>query len=200
MRLLKRTLFWIFFLFLLETLLVACDCPEESSFRYVNERLTAFNLDNSAVQAQLSGLDSVNKNAYGIRMNIERTLIAAVRDNWSFGNSAYAMSRECVTGAYHPAITIETIRIVTLHDFDAAHPAGSDITAYFKNNNSGKFYDIENLYNKEAQVIYDNSLPPFEADVLLIEVPEHTGIHAFVVEVLLSDGTLLSDTTSVQLY
>lgn len=166
----------------------------------MNERLTASNLDNSAAQAQLSGLDSVNKNAYGIRINMERTLIAAVRDNWSLGNSAYAMSRACVTGAYNPAIAIETIRIITVHYFDAAHPAGSDLTAYFKNNKSGKFYDMENLYSKDAQFIYDNSLPPFEADVLLIKAPEQSGMHAFVVEAHLVDGTVLKDTTTVKLY
>lgn len=131
---------------------------------------------------------------------MERILVAAVYGRRHFGNSAYAMTKECFTGVYHPSITIENIKIITLQDFDAAHHAGTDLTVFFKHVESGKFYDMEKLYDRDAQVIYDNSLPPFEADVLLIKAPEHTGMHTFVVEAWLSDGTLLSDTTSVQLY
>lgn len=200
MRTLKRTLLWALLLFLLETLLIACNCPEPGSLRYANEQLTAINLDNAAVAPRVSDSDSVNKNAYGIRINIERTLVAATQGHWDFGNSAYANRRECFAAEYHPASAIETIRIITLHDFDATHQAGADLSAYFKQVKSGKFSELESLYDVAAQVFYGNILMPLEADVLLIKAPEYTGIHAFVVEAYLQDGTVMKDTTTVQLY
>jgi len=157
-------------------------------------------LDNACAQPQLSGSASVNKNAYGIRINMERILVAAAYGNRHFGNSAYATSKRCFTAEYHPVTTIETIRILSLYDFDATHPAGADLSAYFKQVKYGKFADLENLYDAASQVFYDDVLMPLEADVLLIRAPESAGMHTFVVEAQLSDGTLLSDTTSVQLY
>lgn len=195
---LKRTLSWILFLFLLETLLIACNCPEPSSFRYANERLTILNLDNTGSEARLSGLDSVNKNAYGIRVNMSRILIAIQQDR-CLGNIAYASSRNCLT-EYYPANAIETIKIITLYDFDASHRAGADLTAYFKKVDFGKFYDIETMYGKQSQTFLADFLKSLEADILLIKAPEAAGMHTFVVEARLSDGTQLSDTTSVKLY
>ena len=199
MQTLKRTLFWIVLLFLLETWLVACTCSAPSSFRYANERLTALSLDNSGAQPQLSRFNSVHKNAYGIRMNIERTRVAAISESWHVGNMAYATTKRC-SAEYNPTAAIENIRIITLHDFDATHSAGADLTVYFKQVKSGKFYDIETLYDGASQVFIDDMLMPLEADMLLIKAPEYIGMHAFAVEARLSDGTLLSDTTSVQLY
>jgi len=188
------------FLFLLETLLIACNCPEIALLRYTNERLTILNLDNTGAQPQLSGLGSVNKNAYGIRINIERRLVAAVLGNRHLGNNAYATTKRCFTAEYNPVVNIENVRIITLHDFDATHPAGADLSAYFKQVKSGKFADLEKIYEVNSQVFYDNILMPLEADILLVKAPGISGLQAFVVEARLSDGTLLSDTTSVQLY
>lgn len=188
------------FLFLAETCIIACNCPEASSFRYRNGKLSVLNLDNAGVQPALSSSGRVGRNAYGIRINVERSLIAAAQKNWQIGNSAYANSRECLMGEYHPDITIDNVRIITLNDFDASHSAGAELNSYFKKVEDGKFYAIATLYEKESQVFEANFLAPLEADILLTKAPEHTGMHSFLVEVSLSDGIILRDTTSVQLY
>ncbi|OJV54634.1 MAG: hypothetical protein BGO31_06605 [Bacteroidetes bacterium 43-16] len=187
------------FLFLAETCIIACKCPEPNEFNYAYERLTVLSLDNSGSTAELSGSDSVRKQAYGIRVNIERILVA-VQHDWHLGNLAYATTWNCLAREYNPANAIKMIKIITLNDFDASHPAGAELSDYFKKVDAGKFYDIETIYKQESQVFKSNFLEPLEADVLLTKAPEHSGLYTFVVETDLSDGTILKDTTSVQLY
>lgn len=180
---------------------VSCKCPEATTFNYINDKVVALNLDNSGIKPELSGTDSVRSSAFGLRINIERILIAALkREEWNFGSKAYANKLYCSTGEYYPKAAIETINIISLHAFNSSLPAGADVTDCFKRFKNGDFSEIADLYELKRQVLYADALEPIEADFLLTKVPDYLGEHQFVVTVHLVDGAILNDTATVKLY
>jgi len=76
--------------------------------------------------------DTIDKNSYGVKLTFTYDLagIRKVRASAGLCNAAYACS--CREDRYDLADSITHIDIITLSDFDATHPAGSDVSDYFQ--------------------------------------------------------------------
>jgi len=106
-------------------------------------RKTAYNGSASAIESELLQL---NKNAYGIRLYLERekVVVACTKKqiNSIFIQSAYATICDCPPEfLYFANDSIVSIKIFTVNNFDNQHLENSDVTDYFKV--AGSFSTIE---------------------------------------------------------
>ncbi|MBA5791650.1 DUF5034 domain-containing protein [Flavobacterium sp. xlx-214] len=126
---------------LLDIFYACCNCEEgtEEKF-YINSGFSLVNLDNSGENPLEITDVSINKNAYGMRLKVEREVITFKNKQenlFSFTPTAYAFSCDCPpTVTYEPQYKAQAIKIVTLNDFNAEKPANSDVTEYFKTSKS----------------------------------------------------------------
>lgn len=113
-----------------------CHCAPERTRWYTREVLVAQHLDfemcgDTAFRYNLMDKDSVAMGHYGllIHFDTEETVFSTCESNGLI-SSAYAC--KCGPDYFSPRDSLNSIRIFTLQYFDALHPAGSDISEYFK--------------------------------------------------------------------
>jgi hypothetical protein len=124
------------FYYLLLLANACCHCAPERTRFYTSEGIVA-----QPIQFEILGdtafsytavlKDSVARLNYGL--NIQFDTKETVYAQFAFKgliSSAYAC--KCGPDYYSPRDTLKSIRIFTLKDFDASHPAGSEISEYFK--------------------------------------------------------------------
>lgn len=125
-----------------------CDNDPEVIKEYSNLRVRVDNLDNSGAEPVISSSGSIVKEAYGMRINVVRALIAQIdAAKPGFITSAYSFSCNWVDGRIIPVDSVVDASIITLHDFDASHPAGSDVTAFFSVRTKAKPNTLVTLKN-----------------------------------------------------
>lgn len=122
---------------LLDVVYACCNCTDHTEEKsYKISGLSISNIDNSGVEAVETSSETVNKNAYGIRLKVDRESLALNQKHnnlYLFTAGAYAMSCDCPPETmYFPQDKVESIKIVTLNDFNDEKPANSDVTEYFK--------------------------------------------------------------------
>ncbi|MEL6925306.1 MAG: hypothetical protein AAFO94_14765 [Bacteroidota bacterium] len=110
-----------------------CDCSAYSYFDVVGMEELDFYRE-SGNNRTLQPTDSISVLELGaMQLNLKVEFLASLnqsRSGFSLINSAMACS--CAGGGKGAKTEkIEDLRIITLHDFDADHPADSDITAMF---------------------------------------------------------------------
>ena len=179
-----------------------CDCKEETQHgNYSHKTMFLKNLDNSGAEIIESEALQLNKNAYGIRLYLERekVVVACVKKqiNSIFIPSAYATSCDCPPEfLYFANDSIVSIKIFTINDFDNQHLENSDVTDYFKV--AGSFSTIEsyvaNMYYTYADdfVYWGREL---KLDLLLMTAPTANNKQQFEIQVALSDGRILKQKT-----
>lgn len=202
---------------LIEFLTACCDCDNYPFNNYYDHlayfshtEMLAYSIDNSGPFSQPPSSDSVSAQAYGIRVLLDRQEVipeepqmATLTGSFSLMQTAYAFQCGCPNEIYYePAEVVESIRITTLNEFDAFHPAGSDVTDYFlvvwhlNMWTLKQFPDLLNsaLFDPEDQTVEFNALLMNAPDP---DLPEN---HGFTMEISLSDGRVLeAETTQITL-
>jgi len=88
------------------------------------------------------------------------------------------------------------IQVFTLNAFDELHPAGAEITEYFKRFTHPNFTEISEWLQTKNNTKYDVSDLNSSFDILLITAPKELTQHVFKVRISLSDGRVFEATTS----
>ena len=193
----NKVILILFFPFLIEIIVSCCNCsePEVATFTHTNVLLE--HLDNSGESSRTTISDSILKEAYGLQINLDREFLACnPLQNHSFFISSYALSCDCNQIAYIPREYVTDIIIISSHDFDNTHLAGDDISEYFKVLKSHSYQSItEYLKKEEKDFVYDY-LSTLRVQLLLMTPPTLNEFHEFKVQIFLSDGRILEQTTT----
>lgn len=188
-----RKVFILLFLPLIaQVIFISCHCPEPLIEYYSNKEFTLFNLDNSGYEPKITTADSVPKEAFGVRLQLEREKTAFYKPIQPvFFQSAYAFRRECPPPRILPRDSVLSLKVFTLNDFDASHPAGSDVSDYFKVFERNNFRPIEPYLKAENTTLFSEEQLKEKLDLLLMTAPVLNKSHQFKIEISLSDGRLI---------
>jgi hypothetical protein len=172
-----------------------CECLDSVFFEYTNCSVSLENLDNSEEAIQVSSDNQVPKAAFGLRLKLERKQDMCSK-SWEplFITGAFATTCDCPPEIiFQPLDSVLSVRIKTQSDFDATHPAGSDLSEYFSILSYREFIPLaEYLDDLQNDLYY---LLPLEFDLMLMTAPPLSGDYQFEVEIELSDGRKLSNTS-----
>lgn len=190
----------LFALPLLDVFYSCCSCDDSVNYYYSYSDFSVKNIDNSGKNPLESNEPQINKNAYGIRLNISKELLAHTekktnKNRYMFSSSAYAFSCDCDYSTYSAFHKIQSIKIFTLQNFNDEKPANSDISEYFNVIHSYKTIDesIDNI-NSSFSRVYPNS----NVDYLLMNAPSYEKTnHQFRIEITLSNGEVFNLETTV---
>lgn len=173
---LTKVLFIIFILTIAQIIFDSC-VSSGISTEFVVNKFSLVNLDNSGGTPQeINDNEAVTKNAYGIRINLNTSYITQNNSfNFQFINYTYAISSQQDYQLYNK---IQSIKIVTLNNFDAFHQAGDDITEYFNglSNEYGPYIPINNKIEELNSSL--NSIPQY-FDVFLMKPPTEGEVFRF---------------------
>jgi len=184
---------------LVELIISCCDCPETISLDYTNCSMTVSNLDNSGPEPVVTQSEGVSKKAYGIRIAVSRngSQCRANPIKQSLFASAHATKCDCPPEQeFLPKDSILSVRVITKFDFDATHPADSDVSEYFYVFSNGEFTAIDEFIGKLENRLYAFEKPDLEIDLLLMSPPSVGVGHQFTVSIELSDSRVLSARTN----
>ena len=203
----KNKLIILFFLLVpvASALFYAC-CPcdvETQHSNYSHKAIFLKNLDNSGEKAIESESLQLNKNAYGIRLYLEREKVVVARAkpiNSIFFQSTYATSCECPPEfLYFPSDSIVSIKIFTVNNFDSQHFENSDVTDYFRVGVSSTIesYVAKMRYTYASGYAYGVEYweKELKLDLLLMTAPIANNKQQFEIHVALSDGRILKQQT-----
>ena len=165
---------------------------------YSNKSFSVSNLDNSGRNTFITTTDSVLKKAYGIRLHLVREIFVTNKSpQYIFIQSAYADSPPIYYHDYLPLDSIVSMQIFTINDFDDFHPAGSEITDYFKVYQNYSFTPIKEYLNKASKIYSHLSDLQVDIDMLLMTAPIINTKHQFKIQIKLSDGRILTQETTM---
>ncbi len=163
------------YLILLNFCLITSCCCEANFEHYSLDNPTAHHLNNEGVNyARFSGSEIPAK-AYGIQLEFEK------KESEKYANDN-SCNRTC-DDYYEPSIEnpVTRIKITALSNFDSLHPAGSDITHYFRYASTHQFEDdtIPTFFNKHPLTSSDCCA---SIELFLYQPPQQAGIHRFLVQ------------------
>lgn len=168
------------------SLIQSC-CTEEYQYKWTDFSLNI--LDNSGEYPVLIENKEVNKNALGLRVTLQDTVIYFAQ-NFKLMNECYATS--CAE-KYTRIHNLSTIKIITLLDYSSKYPKDSDITKLFIARESG---NTKSLYISIDQIISNvngsshnyNGYSDF--DLYLVDTTATIGEQRFEVQLTMSDGNI----------
>lgn len=178
---------------MIELVVSCCECIETTFLNYTNCSLSINNLDNSGVSPVITQATAISKNAYGVRISINRSesICEVKRNNSLFFQSANATSCRCPPEfQYMPLDSIISIVIVTVNDFDSEHKTGSDVSELFYTFKENEFTKLREYIKNLETELYDFVDPTFEFDILLMFPPTIGLEHQFEISIELSDGRI----------
>jgi hypothetical protein len=207
---LKKVVFILILPFLAEVIIACCSCPRERGNVYTHDYLLINHIDNSGIEPRSTYSEEVNKYSYGIGLVVSRKVFSMKDD---FSPSVFQVvqaSCECPPDrGIVPADAIKTIEVFSIYDFDADHPAQSDVSDYFRVLDSGGLMTIQdflsNGYSDAAPretrwTMWNTEDRNLKITLLLMKAPEMGASHKFDVRMKLSDGrSLEAETTLVEL-
>lgn len=169
-----------------------CDCDEGSRGNAVFCNITYEHLDNSGSSA-VPATDTVIGDAYVLKVTLD-AIKGEVCTNRSMPlfSGAYASGCECGEPQYDVYSMVSSLEIITLNDFDADHPAGSDVVDYFYEFRNQDYYLGRSAFTTPQ--IKDTGR--ISRELLLLTGPEQSGDFEFEVRALLTNGDTLSVTTT----
>ncbi|NOQ72769.1 MAG: DUF5034 domain-containing protein [Crocinitomix sp.] len=177
----------IIYIGLLITLIFSCE--GDISLDYEFSDLTLENAENMGEQPVVNSLDSIPAAAYVIRMNLFPVEVSRSRGR-------YFDTETPPNNVNRPT----SIKVSANIDFDLAHPAGSSLNNYFVIFNHSYMHtsplDDPYITNRYAHLFYEEPMPKY-ADLLLMQLPEHSDDFIFTVEMELMDGASYSKTTEI---
>lgn len=203
----RTKLFLILFLVLplADLFYSCCDCETmTTNMHYSHQYLSVKNLDNSRERAVETSSLECNKNAYGMRIFLVRSTYNLAQNSVCsplFTQSAMAMRCECPPDyIFLAADSIISIEVKTLNYFDSTHPEQSDITEYFRVGERSLQPVKEYVENRRYSFSsYSETLESHDKeismDLFLMEAPQTTGTHQFLIRILLSDERILEQET-----
>lgn len=187
----------ILFVFFAGGIMDSCveDCHYRYDCSYVG--ITVENINDTEAFFGVAHTNMIETN-YGIRIEFQLDEInmheaRMFSPNVQLFQSAYA---DCYgTKLYKTEETVAVIRIFTQNDFDADHPAGSDVSRYFGLASDYKKPMEKYLAEYKDQTKNYNEEILDEVSLLLITAPTKGSVHKFKVRVILSDGRVLEHET-----
>lgn len=189
---------------IVKLLISCCDCIDTTFYDYSNCGLVINNLDNSGASPVITLETAIPKNAYGIRISINRSIgtCEVKRNNSLFIQSAYAIHCECPPlFQYNPFDSIASVTIRTINDFDSAHSGGSDVSKLFYVFKRNEFIKLSEYVKNLSSILYDEKNPVFdpvfEFDLLLMSPPAIGNQHEFEVTIELSDSRIFNAQTGI---
>jgi hypothetical protein len=188
---------------LLDVFYACCNCNDnvEEKF-YINSGFSLKNIDNSGEEPLESASENINKQAYGIRLHVNRQSLSFIKTEKYqplFSQGAYAFSCDCLPDVtYDHTEKVESIKIITLNDFNADKLANSDITEYFKTHKLYK--DVSELI-KSLNYDFEYKLKGTEYfDLLLMVPPAEANVqHQFKVVITFENKQPIELLTTVNL-
>lgn len=188
----RKVLILLFLPLVAQVIFVSCNCPEPLIEYYSNTKFILFNVDNSGYGPKITTSDSVPKEAFGLRLQLEREKTAFYKPAQSvFFQSAYAFTRQCPPPQLRPRDSVTSITVFTINDFNASHLAGSDVSVYFKVFERNIFTSIEDYIKQYQTVLYTDQQLEESRDLLLMTPPVLNKRHQFKIEISMSDGRLI---------
>ena len=193
----------LFALPLLDVFYSCCNCNDDVVDHYYSfSDFSVKNIDNSGQNPLESEQEEINKNAYGIRLYINKELLSNSEKStnnkcYLFSSSAYAFSCDCDFSSYNLVNPIQSIKIFTLQDFNNEKLANSDISEYFNVIHTYKtveesIEDINKVFNRTSLDIF--------VDYLLMNAPSPENInHQFRVEITLENEEIINLETIITL-
>lgn len=188
---------------LLDVFYACCNCGDDTEEKfYVNTGFALKNIDNSGQEPLESTSANINKNAYGMRLYVNRQSLAFLKKQINqpiFSQSAYAMSCDCPPEVtYNYKDKAESIKIITLNDFNTDKSANSEITEYFKI--SKRYTDVNELI-KGLNYDFSYKLKETEYFDLLLMVPplESNVQHQFKIVITFENRPTVELVTTVNL-
>lgn len=191
-----------------QIVVACCDCLDTVLKNYSNLSITVDNLDNGGEKPVVTNSTTVPKNAYGIKVNFHREIVAFNKKALpTFFQSAYAFSCECPPPLEILAKdSIVTFKIFSVYDFDSNHSSNSDISEFFKIFNYDSYSTINvylnskinygHYYSNSAWTLYDESELKFEMTLLLMTPPKINTTNKFRIQITLSDGRVFEQETT----
>lgn len=160
-------------------------------------------LDNTFASLQLSENDTVAAKAFGMRLGLNYVYEGNIckinpLETFSFFSSCYAGGSVKATKIYVPVNAIDTVYILADNDFDADHPAGSNITEFFSVFRKYQFSDVDQYLRGKRRLEFQQEYTfPMreEADVLLMKIPELPGDFQFIIRFVMANGEVMERTT-----
>ncbi len=204
----------IFLILILNEIIAACcNCEDEYiSKEFSTCEISISNLDNTGRSPIVTNEAILNKNAYGIRVSIDRNeMLCKLNKPRSFSlltQTAYAFDCECsIISQYRAKNKITGLKVITLNDFNTEYPKDTDITSLFIVQRSGfktpedfiasdnlNLITIknENLSFEEVASLDENK----NFDLLLKTAPSEAIERQFRVIIEFADGTEISTVTT----
>jgi len=192
----------------IELVIACCNCDEypftnyyDFTSYYSHTEILAYNIDNSGPFSHLPLNDSVNAEAFGIRVIIDRQEVipeeaspTAVLKFRGLMQNTYAFDCFCFNEVYYEAKDeVDSVKITSLHEFDAYHPAGSDVSDYFLVLWNNDMLTLDRFPQYISWTPFDPEDKAIEFNVLLMNIPDPDmpPVHAFNLDIYVSDGRIL---------
>ncbi len=175
--------------------IISC-CEEVIHFKWI--KLTSELIDNSESVPKITDLDSINRQAFGINLSLQDSVLFYSSIIPQFINTASATS--CARH-YEGSNTIKDVIIKTLYDFDGLKLKNSDISEYFSarlsqdiNSNYSSISEIVAKFNNRNTLnnrdVHGNEDKSF--DLFLMDPITAIDTCQFQIEIRFSDSTSIS--------
>lgn len=172
-------------------LIILSSCEGDYIIRYHWEGMTAHNANNLDKYPVDDISDSIAAATYVIKLKMNTVE--------TYRQGRYLDSETPPTNTN----SLDSLIITSSENFNASHPAGTNLTAYFNILNGNYFYTlpadgsegyyITNVYSSD----FKNTPNVEEIDLLLMELPEAVSSHVFTVTFILEDSTIFTQSTNL---
>jgi hypothetical protein len=197
----------IFILLLLPIVIdsmTCCDCAGErieKNYTYCSNSIS--HLDNTGVEIKNASVDGVLRTGYTMRITLQGKALEREGDVCHrmcrpiFSTAAYATSCDCGWDTlYSPIVDIVSAKIITVHAFDDAHPAGDDISELFFLFSNDSYKSFAKVFAElHEKKIYRAENLDVEMDFLLMTAPAPNTLCSFKFVIELSDGRMIETTS-----
>lgn len=198
----NKILIVLLFPLITEVVISCCNCLVPLIRYYTNKTVKIQNIDNSGSEPMITTANTVHKEAFGIRAQLNREKTACLSPFKSlFIQTAYANGCRCPpSNQFLARDSITAIQVFTLNDFDIMHASNSDISDYFKIFQSFSLSTITDYIKKYDKVLYTDNELELKFDLLLMTPPTINKNHKFKIKITLSDGRILEgESTPIEL-
>lgn len=192
------------------TIILLCfccfSCMKKADYREIPVTLCSIDLqpiDNTGSSPQTAISDTVAAQAFGLKLQLNYMDEAGIckinpMETVSFFPASYALGNNGKTAYYYvPENPIDSLFIYSTEDFDASHPAGADLSAFFSVFKSYSYSSPMGYLGGERRILFENmALQPKQEEVnlLLMKQPENSGNHQFTIRIYTRNGELFEQT------
>jgi len=191
----KKILLFCLLPLMAEVILACCNCEEPPPYEYKFNEMFVYNLDNSGKNAVETSANETNKASYGIRIKFTTLMAAAPAVNNSFFISS-SQANNCCPPPYWAKNRIESLKIISIYDFNESHKSGSDVTEYFAAFYLNQYYANSSILESELFGYNLDEQKNVSVDLLLMTKPGSPK-QQFRVEIKFDNGREMKETTSL---